>query len=78
MVLRRLACIVARAPSNRAGSSLPSTSMTLLRLPSAMVWAASTARFNGVTMLRVNNQANSTVSNAAITATTTMPVMALS
>ena len=76
MVLRRLVCMEAKAPSKRAGSSLPSTSMTLLRLPPAMVSAASTARFSGVRMLRVNSQASSTVSNEAITATVTMPIKA--
>ncbi|KWV86471.1 hypothetical protein PFLmoz3_03904 [Pseudomonas fluorescens] len=76
MVWRRLACMVDSALSNRAGSSLPSSSMVLLRLPAAMVSATSTALRSGVTMLRVNNQASSTVSNAATTETATTPVIA--
>ena len=44
----------------------------------AIAWAATNALFSGVTMLRVSIRASNTVSNAAITTTTMIPVMALS
>ncbi|MNL88545.1 hypothetical protein D3C87_2183190 [compost metagenome] len=69
--------MVDKASSKRAGSSLPSISMVLVKLPPAMVCAACTARFNGVTMLRVSNQASSTVNNAATTDTTMIPFTAV-
>ena len=69
--------MVDKAPSRRAGSSLPSISMALVKLPPAMVSAACTARFNGVTMLRVSSQASSTVMSAATTDTPMIPFTAV-
>ncbi len=60
-VPRRLACMVCRACSRRAGSSLPLTAMLWPRSPRAMVSATSTAWPRGRTMLRVRNRARTTV-----------------